>query len=116
MFRDIIDHYSVIVEVNHELRGFTIFTKSSLSLQFFNISNNELCLLKQLKFQIPKVAKRLGLVKHLKCLSNMYVASITNGTTDRQDKYLVSLISTWVALHFNSECRTIIYQSVSENV
>ena len=46
------------------------------------------------------------------------VASITNETTDRQDKYLVSLISTLVASHFKSGYRTIItvYKSVSENV
>ena len=51
-------------------------------------------------------------------LKYRYVASITNGTTDRQDKYLVSLISTLVASHFNSGYRTIItvYESVSENV
>ena len=46
------------------------------------------------------------------------VASITNGTTDRQDKYLVSSISVLVASHFNSGYRTIItaYESVLENV
>ena len=46
------------------------------------------------------------------------VASITNRTTDRQDKYLVSLISTWVASQFKYGCRTIITvcQSVLGNV
>ena len=34
----------------------------------------------------------------------IYVGSITNGTTDRQDKYLESSISTWVMSHFNSGC------------
>ena len=33
VYQDIFDYYSIVVEVNLELRGFTIFTKSSLPLQ-----------------------------------------------------------------------------------
>ena len=44
MFLDIIDYYSIIVEVNLEVRGFTIFTKSSLLLHIFYIvaGNNKI--------------------------------------------------------------------------
>ena len=46
------------------------------------------------------------------------VASIANGATGRQDRNLVSSISTWVASNFNSSSRTIItiYESVLEDV
>ena len=46
------------------------------------------------------------------------VASIANGTTDRQDMNLVSSISSWVASNFNPNLRTImtVYRSVSNDV
>ena len=56
------------------------------------------------------------ILKQLPCILN--VASITNGATGRQDRNLVSSISTWVASNFNSSSRTIItiYESVLEDV
>ena len=36
MLLNIIDYYSIIVEVNLELRGFTEFTKRTLPLHVFN--------------------------------------------------------------------------------
>ena len=45
----------------------------------------------------------------------IYVASMTVGATGKQDAYLISLISSFVASRFNSSFRTIItvYESVS---
>ena len=39
MSRDIFDYYSIIVDVNLELRGFIEFTKSSLSLHLYSFTH-----------------------------------------------------------------------------
>ena len=50
----------------------------------------------------PQEAKIWGACKLNACKPVWCVVSITNGTTDRQNKYLVSSISTLVVSHFNS--------------